>query len=83
MFLKKLLKKFVAHIFTHRLAPYAPKSVNYSRHSESLKCVWKSKNRCYRKIFSISEFFQMFNSALCRELLTDLDAKYAKRSLKM
>ena len=44
IFLKKLLQKFVVHIFTLYLA----RSVNFSRHSESVKYVWKSKNRCYR-----------------------------------
>ena len=35
-FLKKLLQKLVVHIFTLLLAHFASKSVNYSRHSESL-----------------------------------------------
>ena len=34
-FLKKVLYKFVIHIFTLLLAPFASKSVNYSSHSES------------------------------------------------
>ena len=60
IFLKKLLYKFVVHIFTLLLATFMSKLVNYSRHSESLKYVWKSTNRCdLRKISSISEFFRM------------------------
>ena len=39
--LKRLLQKLVAHIFTLLLAPFASKLVNYSRHGESLKNVWK------------------------------------------
>ena len=40
------------------LAPFAPTLVNYSRHSESLKYVWESTNRCdRRKKSSISEIF--------------------------
>ena len=41
IFLKKLLYKILAYIFTLLLAPFASKLVNYSRHSESLKNVWK------------------------------------------
>ena len=46
---------------------FAPKLVNYSRHSESLKYVWKSTNRSHRrKMSSISEFFRLFKDSLCR-----------------
>ena len=35
---------------------------------QSLKYVWKSTNRCYRReMSSISEFFWMFKDSLCRE----------------
>ena len=37
IFLKKLLQKLVAHIFTVLLAPFASKKVNYLRQSEPLK----------------------------------------------
>ena len=47
MFLKKLLK-FVVHLFTLLLVPFAPKLVNYSRHHKSIKYVWNFTNRCYR-----------------------------------
>ena len=39
IFLEKLLQKFVLHLFTLLLAPFTPKLVYYSRHSESLKYV--------------------------------------------
>ena len=39
IFLKDLLQNIVVHIFTLLLAPFTPKLVNYSRHSESLKYV--------------------------------------------
>ena len=39
IFLEKLLQIFVVHILTLLLAPFAPKLVNYSRHSEFLKYV--------------------------------------------
>ena len=35
IFLKKLLKELVAHIFTLLLAPFAAKLVDYSQHSDS------------------------------------------------
>ena len=56
IFLKKLSKKFIVLIFTLLLAPFAPKFVNYSRHSESLKYVWKSTKRCYRSPQIIDQF---------------------------
>ena len=83
-FLKKLLQKFVLDIFTLLLASFAPKLVNYSRHRDSLRYVWKSTNRSYRsKMSSISEFFRMFKDSSCLEKLTNLDAKFAKRSVKI
>ena len=42
IFLEKKTYRIVAYTFTLLLAPFAPKSVNYSSHSESLKYVWKS-----------------------------------------
>ena len=36
IFLKKILQKLIAHIFTLLLAPFASKLVNYSRPIESL-----------------------------------------------
>ena len=68
---------FVVDIFTLLLVPFASKLVNHSRHSDSLKYVWKSTNQ--RKMSSISEFFRMFQESLCLELLANLDAKSAKR----
>ena len=83
IFVKKLIKKFVVHIFTRLLAPFG-KLVNYSRHSEALKYVWKSKYCCdRRKMSSISEFFRMFKDSLWCESLTNLDAKGSKRRVKM
>ena len=80
----KTLIKICSYIFTLLLAPFASKLVNYSRHSESLKYVWKSTNRSHRrKMSSISEFFIMFKDSLCRDQLTNFDAKGAKRSVKM
>ena len=82
--MEKLLQKFVVHIFTLLLAPFTLKLVHYSRHSESLKYVWKSTISCLRrKMSSISEFFRMFKDSLWREWLTNFDAKGAKRSVKM
>ena len=40
-FWKKVLQKLVADIFTLLLTPFTLKLVNYSRHSDSLKNVWK------------------------------------------
>ena len=66
------------------MAPFALKLVYYYRHSESLKYVWKSTISCLRrKISSISRFIRMFKNSLCREKLSNLDAKGAKRSVKM
>ena len=39
MFLEILLKKIRVHIFTLLLAPFTPKLVYYSSHSESMKYV--------------------------------------------
>ena len=72
------------YIFTLLLTHFAPKSVIHSRHSVSLKYFWKSTTRSYRKkMSSISKFFQLCKVSLCRELTTDLDAKYCKISVKM
>ena len=48
MFLKELLHKLLAHIFTLLLTPFASKLVNQSRHSESLNIQKNSKltTRC-------------------------------------
>ena len=55
-------------MYAFLLASFTPESVNYSRHSESLKYFWKTTNRCYRrKMSSILEFFQMFKDSLCHE----------------
>ena len=52
---KFIWKKFLQKIFTLLLAHFASQSVNYSRHSESLKNVGKWANSCFRrKISSIS-----------------------------
>ena len=83
IFLDKLFKKFVVHIFALLLVLFASKLGSFSRHSEYLKYVWKSKNRCYRRKMSISEFFRMFKDSLWREWLINLDAKGAKRSVKI
>ena len=49
-----------------------------------LRYVWNSTNRCNRsKISSISEFFRTFKDLPCRQKLTNLDAKGAKRSIKI
>ena len=46
--------------------------------------VWKSTNRCHRREMSpISAIFQMFKVSLSREYLTNLDAKYAKISVRL
>ena len=83
-FLTEILKKFVAYIFTLLLAPFAVKSVNYSRHSEPFKNAWTSTiHRFRRKMSSISEFLRMLKDLLWREQLTNLNAKGAKRSVKM
>ena len=56
-----------------------------SLQSTSVRFFWHlSTNRCYRrKMSSISEFLLMFKDSLCREKLTNLDAKGTKRNLKM
>ena len=41
------------------------------------QCVYR------RKLSSIPEFFRMFQDSLCHEQLTNLDAKVAKRSVRM
>ena len=63
--------KLVVHIFTLLLAPFAPKLVNYLRRLK------------INKSLSSKEFFRLFKDSLCRKWLTNLDAKGAKRSLKM
>ena len=82
--IEKILYKFVVYIFTFLLTPFASKLVNYSRHNEPMKFVWKSTNRFYqRKMSLISEFFWMFDYSLWLEKMTNLDPKSAKRSVKM
>ena len=82
--MKKLIKKLVVDIFTLLLADFAPKLVNYSRHSESLNI---RKNCEIVGIFlrwqRFVEFQTCFKDSLCREHLINLDAKDAKRSVKM
>ena len=55
IFLKKIWYKFVVHIFTLLLAPFASKLVNCLRHNESLMYVWKSTTNCcyWRKMWLI------------------------------
>ena len=70
MLLKKLLKIFVAHIFTLLLAPFTFKLANHSKHSEisedfEIDVIFLQKHRFYR--FQIDQF----------------GWKGAKRSLKM
>ena len=75
---------FWVHIFTLLLAPFAPKLVKYSRHSESLNI---RKNCEIADIFlqwqRFLDFQTYFKDLLCLELLTNLGAKSAKRSAKM
>ena len=63
IFLKKLFQKLVVHIFALLLAPFVSKLVNYSRHSESLKYVWKRSNHCFLwKVESISNSSESLKS---------------------
>ena len=76
--------KFVVHIFTLLLASFASILVTYSRHSESLNI---RKNSEIDDIFLgrqlIVEYQTYFKDSLCLQKLTNLDAKDAKRSVKM
>ena len=47
IFLSEISKKLVAYIFTLLLAPFASKSVNVSRRSESLNIRKKSKSATF------------------------------------
>ena len=58
-FLKNLIQKFVVHILTLPLAPFASKLVNFSRHSESLKV---RKNSEIDDIFLRSQRFVDFQT---------------------
>ena len=83
IFLKRLSWKLVAHIFTLLLAPFASRFVD-SRYSESLNI---RKNSEFDDIFlqkrRFADFQIFFKDSLCLEWLTNLDAKGAKRSVKM
>ena len=74
----------VVYIFTLLWAPFAPKLVNCSQHSESLNI---RKNCEISDIFlrwqRFVDFQTYFKDSLCLEKLTDLGAKGAKRSVKM
>ena len=60
IFLKKLLKQFVANIFTLLLAPFASLLVNYSQHSESLN-IWKNPEIQLTTFSFDSSDFSTFN----------------------
>ena len=80
IFLKKLLQKLLAHIFTLLLAPFASKLINHLRHSESLKNIWKWSNR--RKMSSILNSSESLKShCTVPRIIDHLDVRGAKRSL--
>ena len=74
----------VAHIFTLLLAHFASKLVSYWRHSETVNF---RKNSEIDVIFLRKQRFHslqtFFKDTLCLQKLTNLDAKGAKRSVKM
>ena len=78
IFKKKLLLKLIAHIFTLLLAPFAYKLVNKSQHIESLNI---RKNSEIDHIFLQNQWFVDIQAFF--EILTNLYAKGAKRSVKM
>ena len=68
----KIFLKNFNRIFTHLLAYFATKLVNYLKHSEPLKYVLKSTISCLRRnMSSISEFYWMFKESLWREYVCD------------
>ena len=84
MFLKKVLKNLIAHIFTLLLTPFTSKLVKYSRHSESFEKCLKTVKSLFSKENDVDfEFFRKFEISLCLDKLTNLDAKGAKRGVKM
>ena len=83
-FLKKLLKKLVVHICTLLLTPFAFELVDYSRHSESLTIRKNSEiDDIFLRYQRFVDFQTYFKGSLCLELLSNLDAKGAKRTIKM
>ena len=76
MFLKKLLQKFVAHIFTLLLAPFASKLVYYSRRSESF-VILRNRDIFSRKRRFI-DFEAFFKGSLCLEQLLKISVKAGK-----
>ena len=79
IFEKTLLEVCIPHLYTSFGTFFVPTLVNYSRHSEFLKYVRKSTNRCdRRKMSSFSEFFIMFKDSLCRVI----DQFWRKKSQK-
>ena len=65
IFFAKLLEKYVGHIFTLLLAPFASKLVNYSRHSETLNFRKNSKLRTFSFENRDLTVFQHFSKAHC------------------
>ena len=83
IFLKKLLWKFVLHIFTLLLASFTAKLFNYSRHSESLKYNWKSTNRCYALSMKIVVDFGILSNDLRVNVPRIIDQFGHKRCQKL
>ena len=83
IFLEKVLYKFIVHIFTLLLAHFASKLVNYLRHSETLNFRKNSKSTTFSFENTFEHFPTFFKDSLCLKQLTNLDAKCAKRSVKM
>jgi len=65
IFLKKLLFKFVDHVFTLLLTPFASKLVNYSRRSESLIIHENSKLATFSFENSGLSMFKASSNAHC------------------
>ena len=65
IFLKKLLFKFVDHVFTLLLTPFVSKLVNYSRRSESLIIHENSKLATFSFENSGLSMFKASSNAHC------------------
>ena len=77
IFLKKLLKKFAAHIFTLLVGPFASKLVNYSRHSESFK---HSEEFGNRRHFPLITAICQFSNILQRFTVPRIIDKFRRKT---
>ena len=77
---EKILLKFLIHLLTLLLAPFAPKLVSHSRNSEYLNYVRKSKNHLKLTVPRIYRIIDQFARKRCQKKRKDVEYKLPPKS---